>query len=94
MLCISCGAEMRIARIEQDAAMKASGYEHRKLECVHCGKTERRLAFSGDRPNEYRSALALLSSAAKRNSRASAPSRATSAVRLASRLNFGVRPRP
>jgi hypothetical protein len=66
MLCISCGAEMRIARIEQDAPMKAAGYEHRKLECVRCGKTERRLAFSGDRaswPVEYRWALASLSGA-------------------------------
>jgi hypothetical protein len=73
MLCISCGAEMRIARIEQDAAMKASGYEHRKLECVSCGKTERRLAFSGDSaiwPIEYRWALASLSSAAKQPNRA------------------------
>lgn len=49
MLCIACGGEMRIARIEQDATMKAAGYEHRKLECVGCQRTERRLAFSGDR---------------------------------------------
>jgi hypothetical protein len=48
MLCIACGAQMRIARIEQDATMKAAGYEHRKLECVGCQRTERRLAFSGD----------------------------------------------
>lgn len=48
MLCISCGAEMRIAWIEQDATMKAAGYEHRKFECVGCQRTERRLAFSGD----------------------------------------------
>jgi len=64
---------MRITRIEQDAAMKAAGYEHRKLECVRCGKTERRLAFSGDNatwPIEYRWALASLSSAAKQPIRA------------------------
>src|SRR5262245_14448793 len=48
MLCISCGADMRVVRIEQDASMKAAGYEHRKLECVGCQRTERRLAFSGD----------------------------------------------
>jgi hypothetical protein len=66
MLCIACGAEMRIARIEQDAAMKAAGYEHQTCECLRCRKTERRLAFSGDRaswPVEYRWALASLSGA-------------------------------
>ena len=48
MLCISCRADMRIVRIEQDASMKAAGYEHRKLECVGRQRTERRLAFSGE----------------------------------------------
>jgi len=65
-LCISCGAEMRVARIEQDTTMKAAGYEHQRLECVRCGKTERRLAFSGESamwPIQYRCALASLSSA-------------------------------
>jgi hypothetical protein len=66
MLCIACGAEMHIARIEQDAAMKAAGYEHQTWECLRCRKTERRLAFSGDSaswPVEYRWALASLSGA-------------------------------
>jgi len=70
MLCISCGGEMRIARIEQDSRMKADGYEHRTLECVRCQKTERRLAFSGERaswPLEYRWALASLSGAKQSN---------------------------
>src|SRR5262245_44158260 len=84
---------MRIARIEQDAAMKASGYEHRKLECVRCGKTERRLAFSGDSatwPVEYRWALASLSSAARQHLRLREQRRP---LRFASRLNSGaVRP--
>jgi len=64
--------------------MKASGYEHRKLECVRCGKTERRLAFSGDSatwPIEYRWALATLSSAAKQPIRAR---KMTSPIRYAS----------
>ena len=63
MLCISCSGEMRIVRIEQDAGMKAAGYEHQRFECVRCQKTERRLAFSGDRaslPLEYRWALGLV----------------------------------
>jgi hypothetical protein len=61
--CIVCGAEMRVAQVEQDQAMKSAGYEHRQLECVGCQKTERRLAFSGDPaswPIEYRCALASL----------------------------------
>jgi hypothetical protein len=61
MLCIACGAEMRIARIEQDPTMKAAGYEHRRFECVGCQRTERRLAFSGDStswPVEFTWALA------------------------------------
>jgi hypothetical protein len=59
--CIACGAEMKVARVEQDKAMKSAGYEYRQLECVGCQKTERRLAFSGDPaswPIEYRCALA------------------------------------
>ena len=46
--------------------MKAAGYEHQRLECVRCGKTERRLAFSGESaiwPIHYLCALASLSSA-------------------------------
>jgi hypothetical protein len=61
--CISCGVEMKVARVEQDQPMKSAGYEHRVLECVGCRKTERRLAFSGDPaswPIEYRCALASL----------------------------------
>jgi hypothetical protein len=75
MRCIACGAEMRVARTEQDPAMKAAGYEHQRLECVRCRKTERRLAFSGDSaswPIEYRWALASLSAAKQ----SSVPSRA------------------
>ena len=48
MLCIACGAEMRIVRVEQDSAMNAAGYEHRTLACIRCQRTERRLAFSGE----------------------------------------------
>jgi hypothetical protein len=49
MRCIACRAEMRVVRVEQDPAMKTAGYEHQSLECIGCGKTERGLAFSGDR---------------------------------------------
>ena len=66
MLCIACGAEMRIARIEQDAAMKATGHEHQTWERLRCRKTERRLAFSCDRASwslQYRWVLVSLSGA-------------------------------
>jgi hypothetical protein len=79
MRCISCGAEMRIVRVEQDLAMRAAGYEHRRLECVGCQKTERRLAFSGDSaslPVEFRWALASLSAAKQSSVVRSRPGRA------------------
>jgi hypothetical protein len=64
MQCMSCGAEMRIVRVEQDPGMKAAGYEHRTLGCSGCEKTERRLAFSGEAASlafESRLTLAALS---------------------------------
>ena len=79
MRCISCGAEMRIVQVEQDLAMRAAGYEHRRLECVGCQKTERRLAFSGDSaslPVEFRWALASLSAAKQSSVVRSRPGRA------------------
>jgi hypothetical protein len=79
MRCISCGAEMRIVQVEQDLAMRAAGYEHRRLECVRCQKTERRLAFSGDSaslPVEFRWALASLSAAKQSSVVRSRPGRA------------------
>jgi hypothetical protein len=69
MQCISCGAEMRIVRVEQDLGMKTAGYEHRTLGCIGCEKTERRLAFSGEAaswPFESRLTLAALSAPKRR----------------------------
>jgi hypothetical protein len=56
MRCISCCGEMRVVRVDQDSGMQAAGYEHQTLECSGCNKTERRLAFTGDKtfwPAEY-----------------------------------------
>jgi hypothetical protein len=56
MRCISCSGEMRVVLVDQDPGMKSAGYEHRTLECSGCKKTERRLAFTGDKafwPAEY-----------------------------------------
>jgi len=47
---------MRVVRVDQDSGMKTAGYEHQTLECSGCNKTERRLAFTGDKtfwPAEY-----------------------------------------
>jgi hypothetical protein len=41
--------EVRDAQVEQDLAMRAAGCEPRRVECVGCQETERRLAFSGDK---------------------------------------------
>lgn len=49
MWCISCGGDTRVKVVEQDCGMKTVGYEHQTLECCRCHKTERRLAFSGER---------------------------------------------
>ena len=54
MRCISCCGEMRVVLVDQDPGM--AGYEHQTLECSGCNKTERRLAFTGDKafwPAEY-----------------------------------------
>ena len=62
MLCISCRNDMRVVRIEQDRAMDSAGYEHQTLECVACRKTERRLAFTGEKmawPGYWHALLAL-----------------------------------
>ena len=46
MLCISCGAKMRLVRVQPDDTMMVTGYEHQTFECSSCGETERRLTFT------------------------------------------------
>lgn len=45
MLCISCGTEMRLVRVQPDDTMMVTGYEHQTFECPSCQETERRLTF-------------------------------------------------
>jgi len=45
VLCILCGAEMRLAKVEPDETMMVAGFEHHTLECTGCGEVERRLTF-------------------------------------------------
>ena len=46
MLCILCGAEMRLAKVEPDETMIVAGYEHHTFECTGCDEVERRLTFT------------------------------------------------
>ena len=46
MLCISCGTEMRLVRVEPDDTMMVTGFEHQTFECPSCRETERRLTFT------------------------------------------------
>lgn len=46
MLCISCGAEMRLVQVQPDDTMMVTGYEHQTFLCLGCGETERRLTFT------------------------------------------------
>jgi hypothetical protein len=61
MQCLSCRADMRMVRIEQDQGMKLAGYEHQTLECSGCQRTERRLAFTSDKASNqfWRTTLAI-----------------------------------
>ncbi len=46
MLCLLCGAEMRLAKVEPDDTMMVAGYEHHTFECTGCSEVERRLTFT------------------------------------------------
>jgi hypothetical protein len=46
MLCILCGAEMRLIRVQPDDTMMVKGYEYRTFECPSCQETELRLTFT------------------------------------------------
>lgn len=46
MLCISCGSEMRLVRVQPDDTMMVKGYEYQTFECPSCQETERRLTFT------------------------------------------------
>jgi hypothetical protein len=46
MLCISCGTEMRLVRVQPDDTMMVTGFEYQTFECLSCQETERRLTFT------------------------------------------------
>jgi hypothetical protein len=46
MLCMLCGAEMRLMKVEQAETMTVAGYEFHTFECSSCQDIERRLRFT------------------------------------------------
>src|SRR6516162_7044543 len=49
MLCLECGAEMRLAQVVEDTTMFVPGYEHHTWQCSACSTVEQRLTFSRDK---------------------------------------------
>lgn len=49
MLCIACGAEMRLMQVVPDTTMMVSGYEHHTWQCMGCNEIERRLVFAREK---------------------------------------------
>jgi hypothetical protein len=49
MLCLVCGAEMRLVEVVQDTTMLVPGYEHHTWQCSGCSIVEQRLTFSREK---------------------------------------------
>src|SRR6476659_4322693 len=49
MLCLVCGAEMRLVEVVQDTTMLVPGYEHHTWQCSGCSTVEQRLTFSREK---------------------------------------------
>ena len=49
MLCLECGAEMRLVQVTEDTTMFVSGYEHHTWQCSGCSTTERRMIFTREK---------------------------------------------
>jgi len=46
MLCLACGAEMRLVQVAKDATMFVPGYEHHTWQCSSCSTVEQRMTFT------------------------------------------------
>ena len=46
MLCLACGAEMRLVQVAKDATMFVPGYEHHTWQCSGCSTVEQRMTFT------------------------------------------------
>src|SRR5271166_2952038 len=49
MLCLECGAEMRLVQVTKDTAMLVSGYEHHTWQCSGCSTVEQRMTFTREK---------------------------------------------
>ncbi len=49
MLCMTCGAEMRLVHVTEDTTMLVSGYEHHTWQCSGCSTIERRMTFTREK---------------------------------------------
>jgi hypothetical protein len=49
MLCMMCGAEMRLVEVTEDTTMLVSGHEHHTWQCSGCSTIERRLTFTREK---------------------------------------------
>jgi hypothetical protein len=50
MLCLECGAEMRLVQVIKDTTMLVAGYEHQTWQCSGCSTVERRRTFNRETP--------------------------------------------
>src|SRR6516225_7584082 len=50
MLCLACGAEMRLVEVVEDTTMLVSGYEHQTWQCLGCDSVEQRTTFIRKKP--------------------------------------------
>jgi hypothetical protein len=49
MLCLACGAEMRLVQVVKDTTMLVSGYEHHTCQCSGCSTIEQRMTFTREK---------------------------------------------
>ena len=49
MLCLECGAAMRLAQVVEDTLMFVPGYEHQTWQCSACSTVEQRLTFTREK---------------------------------------------
>jgi hypothetical protein len=49
MLCMECGAEMRLVEVAKAKTMPVSGFEHRTWQCSGCSAVEQRMTFTREK---------------------------------------------
>ena len=49
MLCLECGAKMRLVQVVEDTQMFVSGYEHHIWQCSACSTIEQRMTFTREK---------------------------------------------